>query len=54
MKGEGDTNRIVVPKPRVGMVLPGGGSPHENIYTAPGSVSEMLVRQYTQYEKQTG
>ena len=35
--GEGDTNRIAVGKPRVGMASPEGGNASGNIYTAPGS-----------------
>ena len=35
--GEGDTNRIAVGKPRVGMVLPEGGNTNGSIYAVPGS-----------------
>ena len=34
--GEGDTNRIAVSKPRVGMASSEGGNGSGNIYTAPG------------------
>ena len=38
LMGEGDTNRIAVGKPRVGMASPEGGNASGNIYTAPGSM----------------
>jgi len=36
--GDGNTNRITVGKPRVGMTSPEGGNSSGNIYTAPGGM----------------
>lgn len=49
---EGDTNKIAVGKPRVGMAMLEGGNLHKNLslhcsseHRRLGSISEMLVQQ---------